>query len=332
MLKIIIKLLEIFTLDYIPNLPISMRTRLFYIILPLRKYRDKIRMSKPVNQVTYQERVNFAKVSRDGINYSGIKLNEFHSDIEISKLTDAKFNTHKLSPKNPKTDTYAVYFHGGGYYSGSVISHKNLLSQITASTNMVTYIFEYRLSPEALFPSAHEDAKEIISYLDTLEGGKDSIWIGESAGAGLATGLCVDETFLLRPKKLVLMSPWLDLSDKNKDRNFLKNKDILILLDGMHMMGEFYSGEHEPTNPILSPVFADIKSFPDVLIQVCSNELLYNDAVEFSKKLELINSNYELQVWDNLWHAWQFFPIKEAEEAREKITKFINKESYSSSK
>ena len=229
MLKLIIKLLEVFTLDYIPKLPISMRTRLFYIILPLRKYRDKIRMNKPVNQVTHQERVEFAKVSRDGINYSGIKLNEFHPDVKISKVANAKFNTHKLTPKAPKSDTYAIYFHGGGYYSGSVISHKNLLSQITASTNMITYIFEYRLSPEAVFPSAHDDAKEIVSFLDSLEDGKDSIWIGESAGGGLATGLCVDETFSLRPKKLVLMSPWLDLSDKSKDRNFLKNKDILIL-------------------------------------------------------------------------------------------------------
>ena len=197
---------------------------------------------------------------------------------------------------------------------------------------MVTYIFEYRLSPEAVFPSAHDDSKEIVTFLDNLEVGKDSIWIGESAGGGLATGLCVDDSFKLRPKKLILMSPWLDLSNKNKDRNYLKNKDILILLDGMHMMGEYYAGEHDPSNPILSPVFADFKEFPDVLIQVCSNELLYNDAVEFSKKLETINSNYELQVWDNLWHAWQFFPIKEAEDAREKIVKFVNSESYSSSK
>ena len=98
------------------------------------------------------------------------------------------------------------------------------------------------------------------------------------------------------------------------------------------MMGEYYAGDHDPANPILSPVFADIQEFPDVLIQVCSNELLYNDAVEFSKKLKKINSNYELQVWDKLWHAWQFFPIKEAEDAREKIVKFINSESYSSSK
>jgi hypothetical protein len=54
--------------------------------------------------------------------------------------------------------------------------------------------------------------------------------------------------------------------------------------------------------------------------------------LNFCKKLELINSNHELQVWDDLWHAWQFFPIQEAEEAREKIAKFINSESYSSSK
>ena len=65
---------------------------------------------------------------------------------------------------------------------------------------------------------------------------------------------------------------------------------------------------------------------------MCIRDRLYNDAIEFCKKLELINSSHELQVWDDLWHAWQFFPIQEAEEAREKIAKFINSESYSSSK
>ena len=46
-----------------------------------------------------------------------------------------------------------------------------------------------------------------------------------------------------------------------------------------------YSGDYEPNNPILSPVFADIDNFPHTLIQVCSSELLYNDAIEFSNKL-----------------------------------------------
>ena len=86
----------------------------------------------------------------------------------------------------------------------------------------------------------------------------------------------------------------------------------------MHFVGEYYAGEFETNNPILSPVFADIKDFPETLIQVCSNELLYNDAIEFTKKLSEKGTKYELQVWDDLWHAWHFFPIKESYEATKK--------------
>ena len=67
---------------------------------------------------------------------------------------------------------------------------------------------------------------------------------------------------------------------------------ILLALDGMHFVGEYYAGEFDPTDPILSPVFADINNFPETLIQVCSNELLYNDAIEFTKKLREKGTKY----------------------------------------
>ena len=54
-------------------------------------------------------------------------------------------------------------------------------------------------------------------------------------------------------------------------------------------------------------LFLQINNFPETLIQVCSNELLYNDAIEFTKKLGEKGTKYELQVWDDLWHAWHFF-------------------------
>ena len=156
--------------------------------------------------------------------------------------------------------------------------------------------------------------------------------MGESAGGGLATGILVDDTFTISPDKLVLMSPWLDLSDKKRDRKYLRNKDILLAIDGVHWVGEHYSGDYEPNNPILSPVFADIDNFPHTLIQVCSSELLYNDAIEFSNKLKNKKIEYELQIWDDLWHAWQFFPIQEAYDARKKIVSFVKDNSYSSPK
>ena len=197
---------------------------------------------------------------------------------------------------------------------------------------MIIYFFEYRLSPEHNFPAAHDDAKLAVDYISKLHKEEQSIWLGESAGGGLATGLAVDHDFIIKPDNLVLLSPWLDLSDGLQDKKFLKNRDVTIIIEGMYEVGEFYAGEYGTTNPILSPVYADISNFPDTLIQVCTDELLFNDAVEFVKKLRDKNTNVELQTWDKVWHAWHFFPIKEAFDAIDNISEYIKSSQFHSSK
>ena len=330
MSKMLIKIIEVFTIEYIPRLPISFRKRLYKLILPLRKVKDKIALNIPTSDVTYETRLDFAKLSRQGLNNSGSKLLKFDESVRVEKLEGTPVDIYKFTPQDCVEDTYGVYFHGGGYYAGSIISHKHFVSRLSSGTKTPFYFFEYRLSPEYVFPSAHDDAKAVVEYINNIEGSKNSIWAGESAGGGLSAGLVVDDTFSIKPDKLVLLSPWLDLSDKNRDRSYLKNKDILLAIDGMHFVGEYYAGEFETNNPILSPVFADINDFPETLIQVCSNELLYNDAIEFTKKLSEKGTKYELQVWDDLWHAWHFFPIKESYEATKKVIEFITADSYSS--
>ena len=65
------------------------------------------------------------------------------------------------------------------------------------------YFFEYRLSPEYIFPSAHEDAKLAVEYIAGLHNGEQSIWMGLSAGGGLATGLAVDKDISMANLKWV---------------------------------------------------------------------------------------------------------------------------------
>ena len=55
-------------------------------------------------------------------------------------------------------------------------------------------------------------------------------------------------------------------------------------------------------------------------------------ANDLLKKLEDKNVNVELQTWEGLWHAWQFFPIREAYEALEKIVEYIKSSEFHSSK
>ena len=116
------------------------------------------------------------------------------------------------------------------------------------------------------------------------------------------------------------------------NKKYLKNKDVTIIIEVMYEVGEYYAGKYGTSNPILSPIYADIKSFPDVLIQVSTDELLYNDAIEFSKKLRDKNVNVELQTWSGVWHAWQFFPIKESYEAIDNIISYIKSLEVHSSK
>ena len=325
-------ILEKFTIEIIPKLPISIRTQLYLNILKLRKVRDRLRFDATSKSPTFQERLNYAIDSRANLNNSGERILPLDESVKVEEIQNAPISIYKFTPKNPDKGKYGIYFHGGGYFAGSINSHKNFISILSAKSNLVVYFFEYRLIPEYIFPSAHEDAKIAIEYIDNLHEGDQSIWIGESAGGGLAAGVTVDDGFSLKPDNLILLSPWLDLSDGFEDKKFLKNKDITIIIDGMYEVGEFYAGEYGTTNPILSPVYADINNFPDTLIQVCTNELLYNDAVEFVKKLRDKNTNTQIQTWDKVWHAWHFFPIKEAFEAIDNIVDYIKSSEFHSSK
>ena len=256
-------------------------------------------------QVSYSKQVQLAKYLNNfkklEINLSNVNLSERQVETDQSRLERGQITLADVAQ-----------------------SESSLAGAKAKFTEAKNEVFTGKLN--------YENVIGLISDIKNLENGKNSIWAGESAGGGLSTGLAVDDSFNIKPDKLVLLSPWLDLSDRNRDRSYLKNKDILLALDGMHFVGEYYAGEFDPTDPILSPVFADINNFPETLIQVCSNELLYNDAIEFTKKLREKGTKYELQVWDDLWHAWHFFPIKESSDALKKIVNFITSDSYSSPK
>ena len=57
MINILLKILEKFTLDYIPSLPIGLRTQLYKNILPIRKLKDKVLLNKPKSQQTFQDKL-----------------------------------------------------------------------------------------------------------------------------------------------------------------------------------------------------------------------------------------------------------------------------------
>ena len=169
MINILLKILEKFTLDYIPSLPIGLRTQLYKNILPIRKLKDKVLLNKPKSQQTFQDRIDFARTARIGYDYTGSRLNKFNDNVHLEKIATSEMDIYKFTPNNSQEDTFGIYFHGGGYYNGSITAYKNIVSQFTYELQIPMYYFEYSLTPEFLFPAAHEDAKKAVEIISKLE-------------------------------------------------------------------------------------------------------------------------------------------------------------------
>ncbi len=83
-----------------------------------------------------------------------------------------------------------LFFHGGGYCSGSIVSHRRMVTEAGRAAGMRTLAVEYRLAPENPFPAAYDDALKAWRFLRgqgfpaaAIVGG------GDGAGAGLAVAL-----------------------------------------------------------------------------------------------------------------------------------------------
>jgi monoterpene epsilon-lactone hydrolase len=219
-----------------------------------------------------------------------------------------------------------LYCHGGGYTSGNLGYARVLSAKLAHVTGYEVLAFEYRLAPEHPYPAAVEDALKAWDHLMYQGyGARDVILAGDSAGGNLALVL----TLMLRrqsrllPRALILMSPWTDMTASGQSYTERAALDPMITMDYIQAVRQAYAGGQDLTSPLLSPLFGDFTGFPPVLIQAGSNEILLSDSVRLRDRLIKAGVPCRLEVWNDLWHVFQMFPMKRANEAMESIGHFL---------
>ncbi len=257
-----------------------------------------------------------------GVHFKEIKLKK--ENCFRSVVAEAIIPTR---PKN--TSQIILYFHGGGYTIGSSHTHRALVGKLSKKTGKVAILVEYRKAPEHPFPAALEDA--LFAYQALLDRGKkakDIIIAGDSAGGGLAIALMVKLKIekIPLPAASICISPWVDLAATGKSIETNKDFDPLVDIEKLNLWAKMYSGDEDLKNPLVSPLYANLKGLPPMLIQVSNTEMLYDDAIRLAEKAEDAEVDVTLQIWAGLIHWWHLFQkaIPEACEAIEKIAGYIN--------
>lgn len=219
-----------------------------------------------------------------------------------------------------------LYCHGGGYTSGNLGYARPLSAKLAAVTGWSVLSFEYRLAPEHPFPAAADDAMKAWDYLMYQGyGARDVVVVGDSAGGNMALVLChrLKAEGRRLPARLVLLSPWTDMTASGRSYTELAALDPMITMDYIKAVRGVYARGADLTSPLLSPLFGDLSDFPPTLIQVGANEILLSDSIRLRDRMTAAQVPCRLEKWNHMWHVFQMFPIRRAGEAMESIGRFL---------
>jgi monoterpene epsilon-lactone hydrolase len=203
-----------------------------------------------------------------------------------------------------------MFLHGGGYVSGSIKSHRHMIAQAGREAGTRTLALAYRLAPEHPFPAALDDA--LAGYRFLLSQGflpENIVIAGESAGGGLAIATLVSlrEAGTALPACAWCSSPWTDLAMTGTTMQTKAAVDPLIQSPYLHELAAAYLHGRDPRMPEVSPIYADLRGLPPLLIQVGSDETLLDDAIRLAAVAAAADVRTTLQVWPHMIHAWHLF-------------------------
>jgi phosphinothricin tripeptide acetyl hydrolase len=248
-------------------------------------------------------------------------------DVKVEHVIAASAPAEWLRPPSTEAGRVVLYLHGGGYVIGSPRSHRHLAAAIAGAAGASALLLDYRLAPEHPFPAAVDDASAAYRWLldQGIAPGRIVI-AGDSAGGGLtvATLLALREAQIPLPAAGVCISPWVDLTCSGASYQSKAAVDPIVRQAGVGEMARAYLGSTDPRTPLASPLFADLRGLPPLLIHVGSDEVLLDDAVALAERAKAAGVDATLEEYDRMVHVWHWFlpMLDEAQAAVESIGRF----------
>ncbi len=148
---------------------------------------------------------------------------------------------------------------------------------------------DYRMPPDFPYPAAIDDAmavyKEVVKTTDAKKIGI----FGTSTGGGmtLVMVLRAKAEGLPLPGAIAPGTPWSDMT-KTGDTYFANEMvdDVLVSNDGwLGDAATLYANGHDLKDPMLSPVYGDLKGFPPTILTTGTRDLFLSNTVRVHRKL-----------------------------------------------
>lgn len=294
------------------------------------------------NHSRKKERLHLMRQYMDGLS-DGQEINASITPVDAGGITAEWVFAPGADPARR-----VLYIHGGAFMMGSPKSHRNITSAFSRVANAAVLAIDYRLMPENKRLEGVDDCRQAYRWL--LDNGPDGPGVaqrvfvgGDSAGGNLTLALIhwIRDEGLRQADAAVALSPVTDATFNAPSlkanlatdtmlrpmfTGLLKVPNVLLLWAG------WLQNRISPSNPVISPVFADLSNLPPILVHASTTEVLFDDGRRYVNKALASGSPVELQSWNNMPHVWHmFYPaLPEARDAWSAIEAFLAKAEHDS--
>ena len=205
-----------------------------------------------------------------------------------------------------------LYLHGGAYVNQFDTGHLTLLDQVCQNTDAAAIVPLYPIAPAHNYETSYALLGQLYSDLVQAYGADRIVIMGDSAGGGLAAGLCehVLTEGLPRAHSCILISPWLDASLSNPDIAYYEETDKLLTVDSLLASARKWAVDGDLEDWHISPINGYVGALPPVTMFVSTSEIMYPDVLRFEEKLVAAGVPCNLQLGRDQCHDYPLITPK----------------------
>jgi monoterpene epsilon-lactone hydrolase len=236
----------------------------------------------------------------------GMARVQLDADVIREAVTADGVPCEWIIPQNSPTDKVFLYLHGGGFVFGLTPPHLQMVAYLAKKIGIHILMVDYRTAPNYPFPAALVDC--VTAYLWLLKQGilaQNIVVAGDSAGGNLTITMLMKlrDNGNSLPAAAACLSPVTDLTPKDNLRKGFK--DPLISPKVAKFYNQSYVGNNDAHNPLISPVFGNLRSLPPLLVHAGEDENLRDDAIRIASLAKSVGVDVRLEIYPRMWHVWQ---------------------------
>jgi acetyl esterase/lipase len=230
-----------------------------------------------------------------------------------------------IDPHGPHSARVLVYIHGGGFVMGLTPAHIRMAAYLARKAGIRVLMVDYRLAPAHPFPAALEDC--VAAYRWVLKqglGGKSVAIAGDSAGGNLTitTMMKIRDLGEPLPAAAACLSPVACLVPGSNRLEGME--DPVLPSKAIEYYNRSYVGTSDASNPLISPLFGDLRDLPPLLMHVGECEVLRDNAVRLAASAKAAGVDARWEIFPGMWHVWQLFPkLPQASRSLDGIAAFL---------